>query len=65
MQDALAHLVAVVLGTPAELGSSAEPDTCEKHTNLWYHLFSPDKLNVSFIPGFHVSKDLFYSVEKK
>ena len=61
MQHALAHLVAVVLGTPA---GHQDPPTCgtnlppPKYTNLWYHLFSPEQLYGSFIPGFHVSRAL-------
>lgn len=47
MQHALVHLVAAVVGTPVE------------YTNLWYHLFSPEELKGSFVPGFNVRKNSF------
>ena len=47
MQHALVHLVAAVVGAPVE------------YTNLWYHLFSPEELKGSFVPGFNVRKSFF------
>ena len=43
MRDALVHLAAVVVGSTVE------------YTNLWYHMFSPEDLKGSYIPGFTVS----------
>ena len=45
MQHALIHLVAAIVGSPIE------------YTNLWYHMFSPEQLKGSYIPGFNVSCD--------
>ena len=43
LRDSLAHLIAVVLGSPP-------------HSNhLWYHMFEPDKLHNTFMTGFMVS----------
>ena len=43
MQHTLVHLVAAIVGSPIE------------YTNLWYHMFSPEQLKGSHIPGFSVS----------
>ena len=42
MRNALVHLAAVVVGSTVE------------YTNLWYHMFSPEELKGSYIPGFTV-----------
>ena len=50
MRNALVHLAAVVVGSTVE------------YTNLWYHMFSPEELKGSYIPGFTVSIIYTYNI---
>lgn len=51
MRNALAHLIAVVLGCPPQ------------SSHLWYHMFAPEDLANSYITGFMVSLNAGISIE--
>lgn len=43
LRHAIANVIAAVLGTP------------EKSTHLWWHIFSPNDLDSTYMTGFMVS----------